>query len=84
MVCGMHVKDGVFAVMQEFHMVFLCEIVCEIPCEKRNLLCFKMYEFVCEIAYEKACEKDNILHMFFTHNSHTLHILFTCRFFICM
>ena len=84
MVCEMHVKNGVFIVMQEFHMVFYVKYCVKFHVKTETCFALKMCEFVCEIAYEKACEKDNILHMFFTCNSHTLHILFTCCYFICM
>ena len=71
MVCEIYVKNGVFnIVMQEFHMVFNV-ILCEIPCENRNLLCFK------NMLYVKLHMKKHVKRItFFTCFSHTIHILF--------
>ena len=79
MVCEMCVKDDVYCCNGRISHGLLCEIQCEIPCEKKNVPCLKkMCEIVNEIACENACGKDNICHTLFTWFSHTLHMFFTC------
>ena len=70
--CKICVKVGVFYCdTRNISHGSLSEILCEVPCENRNLLSLKLCELVCEMAYEKVCEKGNILHMLFTCFSHS-------------